>query len=246
MGICLLDLNLRIEEAFGVYLEPEDWQELLEDRHDVRVEQLYELILERRQTADALRLDLAINEAFWKRFQTAVAAVRNCHIDDVQLSASINSFFPPGTRRTDLLAFEAQMTERIPILHRPHDPLPEVSLTFFGIVIAGVSALEDVWHVCWSTLGITGIVAPCVAIFRRWRSSTREERWLNNMSTVKELVRYVRDHNLRDLSDPKPATAHTDVEDIWNRMCAILVDSLGLDDGDVTRNAWLVKDLGCE
>lgn len=246
MGVLLLDLNLRIEQAFGVCLEPRDWQELLEDSHDVKVEQLYKFILERRQTAEAVCLDIAMNENFWKSFQTAVARVRNCPVDDVQLSSSIDSMFPPGTRRQDLLVLEEELTQRIPILHCPHDPLPELSLTFYGFVIAGIAAWLDAWRVCWTTLGVTGIVAPCVAIFRRWRSSTREERWLNNMTTVKELVRYVRERNLRDLSSLISTSPTTKVEDLWDRLCEILIDSLGLDDDEVTRDAWLIKDLGCE
>lgn len=246
MGIDLLDLNLRIEEAFGVYLEPRAWQDMFADSSDAKVEQLYSLILERRRMADVLRLDLAINESFWKEFQAGVAAVRNCPVDDIQLSASIESVFPPGTRRADLLALEEEITHLIPVLHQGHDIMTELGLIICGLWFAGIAAWEDAWHVSTIVLGFTAIAVPCTAVFRRWRSSTREERWLGSMQTIKELVRRVRDWNFRNIAELMPTKTDAQVDDIWDQLCEVLIDSLGLDDGEVTRDAWLIKDLGCE
>ncbi len=240
MGVDLLDVSFRIERELGVSLKPEDWYELARDRQDFTAGQLYQLIQQRLELQKLAHLDLSVNERFWRTLQASISRVRGCPTSAVQLSTALNDVFAAETLREDLLAVEQDSGFQVPLLHLQRAPATEAVLIIIGVTAAILAAALERYLDSMLLLAAFGAAAGCVSYLSRGTDLRRFQQ----MKTVKSLCRYVRDNNLERIGPRSPAVANS--ADVWRRLKDVIVDSLGVDDDEVCRDAWFVRDLGLE
>ena len=241
MGMELVEISLCLETEFDVRIDSDDWMELVEDG-DLTVGALFDFVMLRRSQQEYARDSFSSNEAMWNEIRISTAQVQGLPEQDIRMSSPLRWIFvePIDTRAWRQL--EEKSDFRWPRLCWPrwvetlaivvHFTVVSMILFFFWPFIVTSGALILLYAVI------------CSLVFRFVDPYVRN-RLPRNLSTMKDLCRHIRDHNLSRVESTGLGDVNGSSDD-WKHFRTCLVDILGVDDDEVVRNARLVADLGCD
>lgn len=237
---------MSIEEEFEVELSRDDLESILRDR-DIVVGDLYELVLQKLQLRDFARHDLRLNYALWTDLRDVLHTVTTVPLEQIELKTRLESLFPRKDRR---VSWEA-LREASPYRIRELDYPPAVRATGFWLAVAMVLVEQfQIWQIpgaqwLWPLLGFLGIwmlvetYAKLLSILAPFRTT-----FPSRISTVKGLCRAVLAANYEDICHDVEIPFDDRCLDVWERLKAILVETLGIDADEVTFRSKLIRDFG--
>src|SRR3990172_3690922 len=118
MGIDVLDIVFRVEEAFAIKLSDDDLAALSED-NDVTVGALYEAILTKIHLREVGRYDIRLHYQLWSEIRRDLHAATRAPLEAIELKTPLEAIFPRETRREAWEALQAGCRYRIRGLEYP-------------------------------------------------------------------------------------------------------------------------------
>jgi hypothetical protein len=245
MGLDLVEITMSIEEELGVELVDDDFERLVRDR-DIRVGDLYDLVLEKLELSDTVRNDFGINHGLWSDMHDVLHSVSALPRDQIELKTPLAVLFPTAERRRKWNELQAACRYRIASLDYP----PTVRAIGFAIALAMVAVEQfQLWQipalrVFWILLGVFGLWmvvethAKMLDILRPFRNQLPSQ-----LTTVKELCRAVLATNYEAVCERVDHSPHDRCVGVWRQLTDILVNTLGVDPVEVMFRARLVRDL---
>lgn len=248
MGLDLLDVTFRIEKQFEVDLSQDDLEAIVRDK-DIRVGDLYELILRKLHLRDFARNDIRLNYALWTEVRDVIHGVAEAPVEQIELKTPLETLFPRKTRRATWEALREAMPYRVGRLGYPR------MVRTAGFLVAVVMALFEQFPI-WQVPGAKWLL-PLLGFFAVWMLIETYTKVLSalaplrnsfppGMITVKDLCRAVLATNYADLSRDVAIPLDERCLVVWEQLTEILVDALGVDAEAVTFRARLVKDFAME
>ncbi len=248
MGLDLLDITFRIEKEFEIDLSPDDLNSVVRDQ-DILVGDLYELVLQKLHLRDCLRHDIRLNYALWREIRDMIHSVTEVPLDQIELKTPLEQPFPRKNRRATWEALRRVSPYRVRGLDYPQ------AVRTVGFLLALVMVLFEwvpVWRLpganwLWPLLGILGVwmivetYAKVLSILAPLRSC-----FPSGMVTVKDLCRVVLAANYTEFCSHVEIPLDERCLVVWERIRAILEETLGVDADEVTFRSRLVKDLAME
>ncbi len=246
MGMDLMEILMRIEDDFDVDLSDDDLSEIVRD-NDIVAGDLCDLIQTRCHMADIAKNDVGLNFALWGAMQRAIATATDVPLKQVQLKTTLESLFPRKSRRHQWDALRASCPLRIPELEYPR------FVRISSLVLAGSIVLAEqlqLWQVpgakwLWVVVAVFGLWAFAETYAKMFSIlSAMRMRFPKGMVTVKDLCRSIVKLNYLKLTKTIEVPVDQQRTDAWPKLAEILVDILGVNPQDVTRQSRLVADLG--
>ena len=248
MGIDLLYINYEIESTFEIAFSSDEFMELAVDG-DITVGDLYAAILKKKLIRDNVRTDIGLNFRLWQYLQNVIRQTTDVDLDRVQLRTPLKDIFPRQQRRVLWQTLREQCHFDVPELEYPS------ALRTIAFGIAAISAFFEVFHIMqipgiqwiWplaSALGVWLLIetyTKFLTIFSSWRTA-----FPRDMRTVKDLCRFVLNHNCEALCRKATDEKIPVSPEVWRKLVGVLVDSLGVDEDEVTSRARLIADLGMQ
>ncbi|QDT01036.1 acyl carrier protein [Adhaeretor mobilis] len=245
MGLDFQEIVLEIEEQFHIALDDEEVQGLVK-ANDIRVGDLYDLILGKLGLQDQTRNSVTLNAALWRKMQFVLAEVTKRPATEVSLQTSMADLFPRETRRQDWCELKSVSPFRI----RELDYAPPFRVLAF-LITAGVAYIElhQLWQFpaarwLWPLLGLLGLWIFLETHLKILTILSSLRNYLpSRMLNVKDLCRDVL------ASDYEQVCRHTEVAidenclAVWNQLVEILVHSLGVEADEVNFRSLLIRDL---
>lgn len=97
MGLDWYEIHLGLEKTFDVSLSDDDFQDVFRDR-DIRVGDLYEVLLKKLEINEVVRYDVSVNFILWRRMQADLHQVTGLPLDDIKLQTPLVDLFPKQDR----------------------------------------------------------------------------------------------------------------------------------------------------
>jgi acyl carrier protein len=256
MGMDFEEITMEIEEEFNISISEEDYQ-ALERNRDIVVGDIFELVLHKLHLSDFARYDVGLNRSLWREIQATVHHATGVPLDQIELKTPLKTLFPKNTRRRTWTALRGASAYRIKELDYPR-AVRNVGLSMAAVVI--LFEQFQIWQFpalrwFWPLLGIFGIwmffetYAKLLAVLGRFRIN-----FPVGMTTVKDICRAVVAANYAELCRDAQVEAEPcqDVEteldgrsaEVWQKLTAIIADTVGVDAKEVTFSSRLVRDLG--
>ena len=239
MGTDLLDISFRLEKNVGVTLTHQDWHDLLIENRDCTVGQLCDRLLEHQGLQDFLKHDITANAELWQTLQSSVAVATGRAVESIQLNLGFSEIYPRGSSKAEWQKLGAVGTLQMPTLRHP---------AWFTIA-TGIAAAMLL--VLWPLMLIGDyrywtLVAVCIGMLLVLTRFSDQCRYVvpSRIRTMKDFYKGVRAVNLNFFD--RVSVRRTNEIETWEGLKNTLVDALGVDDDEIVRDAWLVKDLGCE
>lgn len=248
MGIDLLDLTYRIERDLQVEMSMEDLQGLLHDQ-DIRVGDLYDLILNRLGMRDHSRHSMRLNWEVWSEMQNVLHCVTRRPLDEIRLGDALAELFPRETRRAQWDGLRQACRFRIPDLDYPRFVRVLGFQLAAGVVLIEQNQLWQIQVLRWflPVLGLIGLwmvsetylklLSVCAPFRTQFPSGLR---------TVKDLCRNVLAVNYVEICEGNESVDVSHCPAIWEKLVTILVDTLGVKAQSVTFRSRLFHDLGAQ
>jgi acyl carrier protein len=254
MGLDLLDIEFRLEKAFGIKMDAEDFESLVRDR-DVVVGDLYGLILRKIHIRDTVRTNIHLNFAVWEELQEHLSKASGIAKGEILLKTMLEDIFPRDTRRVAWEGMRSASPYRIASLDYPWAVRP------IGLSLAAAVVLIEqfqIWRIpgalfLWPILGIVGVwmfaesYTKVMFFFAAWRT-----QFPKGMKSVKDLVRSILANNSEKIVGDKQGGIVGEVEipiddqsvAVWRQLQEILSDALGVKAEKVTLESRMIADLG--
>ena len=257
MGMDLLDISFRLEKNTGVQISMDDWSSLFRE-NDVSVGDLYSLLICRSKLSDDLRTDMELNESVWVRVQSAVVRMLKKDVSEINLTMPLSNLFPVASRRENWEALRKELDLSTPSLKNSARDQRWISIGWLMCILmpaalfgVGCFSLPSFGMPAYAFAGIcsllSGLALTAVqsTLARRvWEP--RRTNFPDNMLTLKELCRRVRDINAHRLIRRSVSQDLDEGLRLWESLKESLVDALGVDESEITMQARLVKDFGAE
>jgi acyl carrier protein len=248
MGLDWYDIHLGLEKTFDVSLSDDDFQDVFRDR-DIRVGDLYEVLLKKLEINEVVRYDVSVNFILWRRMQADLHQVTGLPLDDIKLQTPLVDLFP----KQDRCEMWEELRAASPYHLRDLDYPRVVRVVGFTIAVLVVLAEQlQIWQ-----LGLLQWMLPLLGLFgiwmvaetylkilfflRRWRTS-----FPKGTDTVKDLCRDVLANNYDAICEGAQIPLDEGAAVVWRKLTDILVDTLGVERDAITFRTRLVRDLGME
>ncbi|HEX5445338.1 MAG TPA: hypothetical protein VFW87_16050 [Pirellulales bacterium] len=245
MGLELLDILFRIEQTFHIDVSKEEIFDLTRN-NDIIVGDLYEFILQKLHLRDFGRYDVRLNEGLWLEMQSVLQAASGAPLEQIELGLALEVLFPRETRRAQWNA----LREICPYKIRELDYSRFIRVCGF-LLAAGVVVVEhgQIWQIpgakwFWPFLGLFGVwmvsetYLKVLSVFAPLRNC-----FPKRMRTVKDLCRNVLSANYAEICKTSASALDERCSAVWEHLVEILVDSLGVEPGEVTFRSRLIADL---
>ena len=248
MGLDLLDITFRIEKEFEVEVSRDDLEAVMRDQ-DIVVGDLYELVLRKLHLRDFARNDIRLNYALWTEIREIIHSATEVPLEEIELKTPLEKLFPRENRRASWELLREAAPYRIGKLGYPKTVrrigflLAVAMVLFEQLQIRQVPGLRLLWPVL-GFLGLSMLIetyAKVLSILAPFRNS-----FPSGMTTVKDLCRAVLATNYTDFCSHVEIPLDDRCLDVWERLTAILVETLGVEVDEITFRARLVKDLAME
>jgi acyl carrier protein len=230
MGLDYVELVLEVEKRFQIAIADEE-------AGDVRTAgDLYQLILGKLPAHDS---SICLTSVAFYRTRRAMVEVLNVERKQVKPSTVLESLLPRQRRRRQWQELRASMALSLPNLEHAG----WLQATFFAGSVA-VSVLPVIlgkvsylWILPLVLLGFIGgfllmLATPMLA-----------SEWPGSLTTVGDLAKDVLARNYALLAS---GVQGWNEQEVWESLCRIMVDQLGLRRQEITPEARIVDDLGVE
>jgi hypothetical protein len=256
MGLDLLDVAFRVEQAFGIKMDAEDFESLVHNR-DIVVGDLYGLILRKIQFRDTVRTNIPLNFIVWEELREHLSKASGIAKGEILLKTLLEDVFPRNTRRVAWEGMRSTSPYHIASLDYPRAIQP------IGLSLAAAMVLVEqfqIWRIpgalfLWPILGIVGLwmfaesYTKVMFFFAAWRT-----RFPRGMKTVKDLMRSILTNNSEKIIADKQSGVIGEIEipiddrsiAVWYQIQEILSDALGVKIEKVNLESRLGADLGAE
>ena len=246
MGLDAIEIQMEIEETFGIEWTDDDYLAVSKD-NDITVGAMYERILEKAGLHDDARNNLRLNFQLWKQTQIALHQITAWPLDKVELSTPLEDLFPTDRRRDLWDDFQQAYEYRIPELDYP------LKVRFVAISLAAVPFLVEQVHI-FLVPGFEIIKGVCI-LLGLWLFSETYLKMLpllagyrtaipHNVLTVKELCHWILGANFRELCHDNEIPLAPKCMAVWELLTQVFVNSLEVEESDVTYQTRLFDDLG--
>jgi len=231
MGIDILNLVTQVERRFSIEIQDRDIQSMS------TVGELHDFILSRVPIAPA---GTCLQAAAFVELESGV---RTCGFENrFGPSTELATVLPKTNRRQTWRRLSSAIDLKLPDLVKP-------AIVFVAyVVVASLLSFTIMLYLAGdnaSVAMILGIYFPALT-FSLWLGSvvTRpfEREFGSELRTFRDLSERILVLNAKELSG-----RHGDMgkNDTWIVLKSILMDVLGVEDQEITRNADIYKDLGC-
>lgn len=246
MGLDILDIQFRVEKAFGVELTHDDLFEVMRDR-DILVGDLYSLLLKKLLLHDVARYDVRLNYRLWEQMQRVVQSASGAPLEQIELKTPLAVLFPRDTRRTAWETLRRECPYRLAQLDYPK----AVRWAGFGLAV-GMVLVEQLrigWAAganwLWPVLGLIGIWMVSETYLKvLWMCRPLRNSFPARMATVKDLCRTVLATNYEEICGSSEIPFDDRCLEVWRQLTGILVDALGVEADAITFRSRLFQDLG--
>lgn len=245
MGIDLLDVQFRIEKAFGLQLEQEFFPDLIDKHHpnwqmpgqprpDVTVGQIYQELLERLRRENRLESDYSQLRALTLH-SVLDSLKRSLERPDLTAETPVTELLPPPLNRASWNRLAASLNIEPPLI--PWTTMTQVSYVggcLVAVVLWFTTFLFEIpiKSLILAVLGMLSIIL--------WRSALERQRFPPSIRRIQDLSDHVLRVRLREPGSRWPE------EPVWDQLREVMVDALGVDDHEVTPEARLIQDLGAD
>ena len=224
MGVDFIDLALSIEETFEIEMSVETFGETL------TVGQLHDYIVQRTSIA---RPGTCLTSAAFYHIRSGLA---ECEIKErFGPSTDLESVIPKQDRRSLWKRFSRQMNLDLPDLARP--PVVVILAAVVTIALTAIIAYASSWH---SLVGLISLMVLSLLAVGGTRPFAT--RFADDWSTFRGLSERVLTLNAKEL---RKEHGPMGLNDTWVVLKGLVVEALGVEADEVTREASFVKDLGC-
>jgi hypothetical protein len=235
MGLDAYELLLEVEETFGV--------KITDDRAvQVRtVGDLYELILDTSPQGNTSS-NVCLSAATFRLIRRVANANLSLECPRLRPRDSVDALIPRANRRQLWRQLQKAVEAKLPRLVRP------TWLTRFGMLVSALSGFACAYRAMQSMafgnsllagLAVSAIVGSLFAVVTT-PFATRPDA---TFTSLRGLTNSVLANNYAALSKRFGAS---NASDIWNALCVIVVNQLGVKPELVSREARFVEDLGME
>ena len=223
MGLEVLDIVIRTEDAFGVTIPDKDASELL------TVGSLYDYVIARMRDRDAKK---CLSILMFYRLRSVITGLFNIPRNQVTRDAAVETLIPSVNRQQLWRNLKEQMALDVPPLER----------TYMLSTILGIMTVVILFSGMFINIGV-GIAAAAIFLFIALQVTNRFATSVpKSCSTIDGFVRKITAINFAKLSEQERGWSD---DDVWNTIKYIVVDSLVIiSPDDVTKDARFVDDLG--
>ena len=232
MGLDLYDLVLAIEKEFDVELSEKDAQTL------VTAGDLYDFVIQRTKT---ISYDNYLATGMLHELQTALKA---CDVSErVKPTTQLHHLFPAVNLRSQWSRLSSVLDRKIPELVRPNWVL------WCNLVATiGLSVLVFVLALRTESAGALAPLFGILSLFLFGHLTAGATKKLATemppeLKTIGDLSERMVGLNYKDLKHRYKSIGK---QDVWLIIKEIMADCLGVDHDEITKDARLVEDLGCD
>ena len=249
MGLDFLDVTFRLERSLGVSLTQDDLQSI-ERNGDVRVGDLYELLLSKLGIEDNFRNSYSLNQVLWLDIQAVLSEVTRIPKSKILLQSSLDVMFPKPTRREDWDRLADLSAYAIPELD--YSPVVRLMAVATAILVAYLE-IQNLRIVPWlfPLMGFLSIWVFAETYLKMLKILTPYRQSIpSNLATVKELCRAVLSLNYeeicRDATHRLAFSTNLDERclSVWKELVETLSETLGADTEEIDFRTRLLADLG--
>jgi acyl carrier protein len=233
MGLDTVELVLEVEDAFGIHIPDRDAEKIQ------TVGELHEYILAHFSPTDSTKPAVCASARCFYRVRAALTNQIGLERKAVTPGALLVELLPRRDRRRRWRELKENLALRIPDLQLPACTGPLVFLSAFFVALAvAISALPldpsivGLFFVLWFALLLLGfwVTAPLAVVFPI------------DSPTLGGLVRKLASENQASLVGLPPMS----LNEVWDKLQAIIVEQLGVDSSEVRPEASFVNDLGAD
>jgi len=260
MGVDLLDIMFRLEKAFHVRLNREDFQLPPEPgskmpRYRTKVRDLYQIVIEKRSQQKARRGSAGLDGRALEEVCWALATVLDVPRERIGGDDSLTELIPEPARNRSWRQLKRRLQLELPDLKIPRtlyqvvwwSSAVAVTLIAYGTLwvtfphesndVAGIVVRLVVCAVFCTPIG--AVLAGLLTTSHAWHFVEFPE----GLQTVRDLAHSVLALNRKHFvelceSDPD--------DDVWESLRFIVADVLAVDPAEVAKEADLFEDLGAE
>ena len=229
MGLDLLELTLTVEDTFGFSIPDEDAATLS------TMGKLHEYVLAHRFPQDR---KACLSSVTFYKIRRAMISVLKLSRKDVRVSTELSTVIH-GHRRRVWRGLERATRLRLPQLRRPTWVTATAVLATIALAVATPSLLS--LPPFGGAVLVAILTAIAVAYSLVWLTAPLALQFQPNCTTVGQLATATLARNYRVIVKESSQCA-SDAE-VWNILCSIVAEQLGVRSADLTKQTDFVKDL---
>lgn len=253
MGMDLVEVSLDIEDRFGIFLYEDEWAAIWQN-NDIRVGDLFTLIVYNVERINVAKNDIVEVQSFWSEIRSGINRATGIESDRILLSTPLAELFPVESIAQQWEILQVSIRYTLPRLRYP-GALPFVGalLMIGGLILQQIQLwqlpiLLNVFPVLIA-LGIWMLVETWLKVLRflsRYRT-----RFPDGVQTVKDLCKRIQHVNPRLMApqshaDSVPIDTPVSIEsspEVWSQLVKILVGVLGIQPSEISLDSLLIKDF---
>lgn len=239
MGIDLVELVMDFEDEFNLTIPDEDYEHLR------TVGDMYEYVISKK--GDAIEHPslprVCLTMVVFSRLRPALQVLADVPRRSIRTKTSLGSLTAHAERRDVWESVKELTSLQLPKLQRPTWMVYALAASCVGAVISAVYCLAMILPIAVAWAFSLIIVAPLLARLLVVRSQRFATSIPANCATVGGLARQVERLNHGALQERYRGDVSVDV---WEKLCGIVSEQLGVPLDEVTYGARFVEDLNAD